>query len=98
MLSLITSLYWLPSWYIDIEYKKWYDYTWHAVSLIKWNIYDPTWDISKGTAKWMWNTFLDNTKRINRIRYVWIEYPSIWLNSINKNKKIFSNTIKYNQY
>ena len=98
MLSLITSLYWLPSWYISINYRKWYNYTWHAISLINWNIYDPTWDIPHGTSKWMWNTFVNNTKRASRVKYIWIEYPSIWLNYINKNNKIFSNTIKYNQY
>lgn len=98
LLSTLASIYQIPSGVIYIDfYKSW---EWHAVSLLNWNIYDPTRDIWKFTENGMkWTTFMVTDRNLfNRIKKITIFYPKKGIKDINKTNKLYSLPISYNKY
>jgi hypothetical protein len=94
--SLLVSFYWIPSWIIILNrIPIWKS---HAISLIAWNIYDPTYDISKNTFKWFWKTFMTKPDYWRYIKNIYLYYPVEKLKYINKNSKIFTKKIYYNNF
>ena len=88
----ITSIYWIPSWYILISKKI--REPWHAISIINWNIYDATYEVWRNNInyKWIWHTFVENDNTYWKMK---LYYPKNSLKYINKNNPLFKLKIKY---
>jgi len=96
LLSLLSSIYGIPSGHIGINFFRRY-WLWHAVSLINGVIYDPTYDIGETTTNWIWKTFI-TTNPIYKgyIKDIDIYYPKKELIFINKQDKLFRLKTNYN--
>ena len=92
--SFITSLYWVPSWYVLINNKNKKE-PWHAFSIIYWNFYDATYEVWQKNIqyKWLWHSFVEG----QTYTYSWVDiyYPKNVIKYINKNSKLLK-TYKYN--